>query len=62
LGFEDLQLLTAADVARLLHLHEQTVKVLARRGEIQSIKLGYRSLRFTPDQVRAYLEAHAVVG
>jgi excisionase family DNA binding protein len=51
-------LLKVSDVAERLGLHERTVYVLARRGEIRSVKLGYRSLRFRLEDINEYLEQH----
>jgi excisionase family DNA binding protein len=52
------KLLTAVDVAKLLGRHPRTVKTLAAQGELRGIRLGRRTLRFHPDDVAAYVDAH----
>jgi len=50
-------LLTAKEVAELLGRHEQTVYTMARNGELASVKMGSRSLRFRPSAIQAYLQS-----
>ena len=51
------QLLTAQELARGLKLHPQTLYRLARRGVLPAIRIGKKSLRFDPAQVRIALQA-----
>jgi excisionase family DNA binding protein len=50
-------LLTIADVARLLGISRGSVYGLMRAGELVPIRVGQRA-RFEPADVRAYLERH----
>jgi excisionase family DNA binding protein len=50
-------LLTIADVARLLGISRGSVYVLMRKGELVPIRVGQRA-RFEPTDVRAYLDRH----
>ncbi len=52
----DVQLLTAAQVAERLQLHERTVTRWLRRGYLRGFKLG-KEWRILPDDLRAFLEA-----
>ncbi|MEA3253899.1 MAG: helix-turn-helix domain-containing protein [Chloroflexota bacterium] len=49
-------LLTVDDVAGYLRLNRETVLRKARRGEIPSIKMGYRSYRFRKDQIDDWIK------
>ena len=49
------KLLKARDAADLLSLCEHQVRILAARGEIPSVRLGKRALRFDPDTFSAWL-------
>ncbi|MFO1538922.1 MAG: helix-turn-helix domain-containing protein [Chloroflexota bacterium] len=50
-------MLTAAEVARMLHLHVNTVKRLGDRGELPFYRVSRRGdRRFRLDDVRAFLE------
>jgi excisionase family DNA binding protein len=51
------QLLTIADVARVLGISRGSVYTLMRSGELVPIRVGERA-RFEPADVRAYLERH----
>lgn len=51
---------TVDDVAAYLQLAPETVRVMARSGEIPSMKLGKRLWRFQPDQIEAWLEKSRV--
>lgn len=51
------QLLTAQELARVLKLNPQTLYRLARRGVLPAIRIGKKSLRFDPAQVRIALQA-----
>ena len=45
------RLLTAEDIAVMLGLKVQTVYTMARRGELEKVKLFRRCLRFRADDV-----------
>jgi excisionase family DNA binding protein len=49
-------LMTVREVARLLQLHEKTVRRLVRHGRIPCLRLG-RTVRFQPDVVLRWLAA-----
>jgi excisionase family DNA binding protein len=51
------EVMTAAEVAELLHLPVSTVYYLARRGEIPSCRLG-RAWRFVRPRIEELLNAH----
>ncbi len=55
----DEPLLTTKDAAARVGLSVDTLKRLARRGEIASIKLG-KVRRFEPAVIRAYIAQHRV--
>jgi excisionase family DNA binding protein len=55
----DEPLLPTKDAAARLSLAPDTLKRLARRGEIASIKLG-KVRRFEPAVIRAYIAQHRV--
>ncbi len=50
-------LLTVEDVADYLRLNPETVRVMARRGELPSMKVGKRVWRFKASEIKAWLEA-----
>jgi excisionase family DNA binding protein len=50
------RLLAAADVAELLGVRERFVYALARRGELPTVRLGDRYVRFRPEALWAWLE------
>jgi excisionase family DNA binding protein len=52
------ELLTADQVSKLLGWHPRTVLNAASRGELRCIRLGPRTIRFHPDDVKRYLDAH----
>lgn len=52
------ELLTAEDVAQLLGKHPRTVLQMAVAGKIPAIRLGHRTVRFHPDDIRGYIDAH----
>ncbi len=54
----DVQLLTAAQVAERLQLHERTVTSWLRKGYLRGFKLG-KEWRVSPDDLQAFLEARA---
>jgi len=51
------KLLTVDEVAEYLRLNRETVLRKARKGEIPSIRMGYRSYRFYKDQIDQWLKA-----
>jgi excisionase family DNA binding protein len=51
------ELLTIADVARVLRITRGSVYSLMRSGELHPVRVGERA-RFEPTDVRAYLERH----
>lgn len=52
----------AERVAEYTGFHIQTVYEKSRLGELKSVKLGPRSLRFRPADVDAWIEAMAARG
>lgn len=53
------QLLTAADVAKLLRVHVETVYSLIATQGLPAIKVGKR-WRFEEDKIRAWIESRTV--
>jgi excisionase family DNA binding protein len=53
------RLLTAEDIAIMLGLKVQTVYTMARRGELEKVKLSRRCLRFRADDVERFIERKA---
>jgi excisionase family DNA binding protein len=54
---------TVEDVACYLRLNPETIRVMARRGELPSIKLGKRVWRFKTNEIKDWLELqHEVLG
>jgi excisionase family DNA binding protein len=51
------ELLTIADVARLLGVSRGSVYSLMRSGELSPIRVGRRA-RFEPGDIRAFIERH----
>jgi excisionase family DNA binding protein len=50
-------LLTSHDVADQLEVSEQTVRMWARLGHLDAIRLGHRTVRFTQAAVEKFLKA-----
>jgi len=50
------RLLTAEDIAAMLSVKVQTVYTMARRGELEKVKLSRRCLRFRADDVERFIE------
>lgn len=50
-------LLTKHDVANQLEVNDQTVLKWARRGDLECIRLGHRTVRFTQAAVAKFLAA-----
>lgn len=55
-------LLTTQDAARYLGFCTRTVQKLAASGELASIRLTKRSVRFTTQDLRAFVERHRTHG
>ena len=49
-------LLTAEDIAVMLKVKVQTVYLIARRGELEKVKLSRKCLRFRADDVERFIE------
>ena len=50
---------TVTEVAKYLRLNSETVRMMARRGELPSIKVGKRLWRFRPSEVKEWLNLHS---
>jgi excisionase family DNA binding protein len=50
------RLLKAEDIALMLGLKVQTVYTMARRGELEKVKLSRKCLRFRADDVDRFIE------
>ena len=55
------EFLTAQEMSAVLKLNPQTLYRLARQGVIPAIRIGKKSLRFDPVQVRASLNAQGTL-
>ena len=53
------QLLKAEDIATMLGLKVHTVYAMARRGELEKVKLSRRCLRFRAGEVERFIERKA---
>jgi len=53
------RLLTAEDIAVMLSLKVQTVYTMARRGELEKVKLSRKCLRFRADDVERFIQRKA---
>ena len=53
------QLLTSAEVSRLLRVHQDTVDDWRKQGKIQHVKLGYRTIRFRTSEVARIMNQDA---
>ena len=51
-------LLTAKQVAERLNLPLQAVWRLSRRGELATVRIGARGVRFDPRDVQLFIDAH----
>jgi putative molybdopterin biosynthesis protein len=54
------RLLTAEDVGAILGRHPRTIHVLARSGELASVRIGRRGVRFRRADVEAFIDRHVV--
>jgi excisionase family DNA binding protein len=50
------QLLKAEEIAAMLGLKVQTIYTMARRGELEKVKLSRKCLRFRADDVERFIE------
>jgi len=55
------RLLTAEDIAVMLSVKVQTVYSIARRGELEKVKLSRKCLRFRADDVERFIERKAAL-
>jgi len=55
-----MELLKTKEVCELLRINKQTLFNLIRKGKIPYIKLSDRCLRFTKDEVIAYLKKNTI--
>jgi excisionase family DNA binding protein len=55
------RLLTAEDIAVMLNVKVQTVYMIARRGELEKVKLSRKCLRFRADDVERFIERKAAM-
>ena len=58
---QKIRLLTAEDIAEILHLKVQTVYTMARRGELEKVKLSRKCLRFRASDVERLIERKAAL-
>ena len=58
-GHQKMQLLKAEEIASMLGLKVQTVYTMARRGELEKVKLSRRCLRFRAGDVERFIERKA---
>ena len=54
-------MLTAEDIAVMLSVKVQTVYSIARRGELEKVKLSRKCLRFRADDVERFIERKAAL-
>jgi excisionase family DNA binding protein len=55
------RLLKAEEIAQMLSVKVQTVYTMARRGELEKVKLSRKCLRFRADDVERFIERKAAV-
>ena len=53
-------LLTVAQVAKKLSVDKQMVYQLIKDGLLKSIRLGYKTIRVAPDDLKQFLEQQSV--
>ena len=58
---QKIQLLKAEEIAVMLGLKVQTVYAMARRGELEKVKLSRRCLRFRAGDVERFIERKAII-
>lgn len=49
---------TVTDAAAYLRLEPETIRAMARRGELPVFKVGKRLWRFDPGKIKAWLDEH----
>ena len=55
-GIQDIELLTADDVARLLKYEDRhSVYTLRRQGKLEAVSLGVKTIRFRTSEVRRFI-------
>ena len=54
------RLLTAVEIADMLSIKVQTVYTMARRGELEKVKLSRKCLRFRADDVERFINRKIV--
>ena len=54
------RLWTVTDAAAYLRLEPETVRAMARRGELPVFKVGKRLWRFVPGKIKAWLDEHVI--
>jgi Helix-turn-helix domain len=57
---EDLQLLDSNQVGKLIGRHPRHVMRMANAGELPSVRIGERGIRFRPADLARRIEAHRV--
>ena len=55
-GQQKIQLLKAEEIATMLGLKVQTVYTMARRGELEKVRLSRRCIRFRAGDVERFIE------
>jgi len=58
---QKIRLLTAEDIAEILSLKVQNVYTMARRGELEKVKLSRKCLRFRASDVERFIERKAAL-
>jgi excisionase family DNA binding protein len=58
---QKIRLLTAEDIAAMLSVKVQTVYTMARRGELEKVKLSRKCLRFRASDVERFIERKAAL-
>jgi excisionase family DNA binding protein len=58
---EYLRLLTAEDIAVMLQVKVQTGYTMARRGELEKVKLSRKCLRFRADEIERFIQRKAAL-
>jgi|688.fasta_scaffold599739_2 excisionase family DNA binding protein len=56
------ELLTTAEAAKYLRVHERTIRSFVRDGMLQQIRLGHRTVRFRRDDLHNFLMRHSETG
>jgi excisionase family DNA binding protein len=57
------RMLTVNEVAHLLHVHPNTIRLWGKTGALKSYRIGERrDYRFSPDDVETFLEKNANKG